>query len=306
MIWFEAEAFCGRAAQNGHLTSVQSAFEIYAINAIVIDTPSISVCDQLWFGANDFEQSGQFLWTDGRPFSYANWGPGQPDLNNQCVSSQARTTGKWKTQPCGTENCFICELFMSSSGSSTPLVPTTTTLAPTTAPPTTPQFTTTMTKPPTTTHLLGCSPGWTSFNRSCYKAFYNAPTWNSAENTCRSNGGHLTSIHSNAENKFNNELTWEHHDDSDYCNQTWIGMQANQDRQWSWTDGSAVDYFFWAPGEPNNANSTTCGIQYFGEYCVQLFTDRWENDPANHFHWNDFACNNPMRAFICKRAPTVL
>ena len=34
---------------------------------------------------------------------------GQPDLNNQCVSSQARTTGEWKTEPCGTENCFICE-----------------------------------------------------------------------------------------------------------------------------------------------------------------------------------------------------
>jgi hypothetical protein len=52
---------------------------------------------------------------------------GQPDLSNHCISSQTRTTGKWKTEPCGTENCFICETYLSSlSSSTTPTSPTTT------------------------------------------------------------------------------------------------------------------------------------------------------------------------------------
>jgi hypothetical protein len=60
---------------------------------------------------------------------------GQPDLSNQCVLSQARTTGKWKTEPCGTEHCFICENFDESFTSSTPVssVPTTSAKTSTTA-----------------------------------------------------------------------------------------------------------------------------------------------------------------------------
>uniref|UniRef100_A0A914V515 Uncharacterized protein n=1 Tax=Plectus sambesii TaxID=2011161 RepID=A0A914V515_9BILA len=110
-IWSDAEAFCENSAPNAHLTSILSAFEQSNIDAITCETSSVILCDQLWIGGNDFNNTNQFMWSDGRPFTYANWNQGQPDLSNQCVSAQTRTTGKWKTQPCQTENCFICESY---------------------------------------------------------------------------------------------------------------------------------------------------------------------------------------------------
>jgi hypothetical protein len=56
---------------NRHLPHVT-----FPISAMVADTLSISVCDQMWIGANDYNQSGQFVWTDSRPFQYANWAQG--------------------------------------------------------------------------------------------------------------------------------------------------------------------------------------------------------------------------------------
>lgn len=37
---------------------------------------------------------------------------GQPGLGNQCVSATSRPGGKWRTDPCGNENCFICESYL--------------------------------------------------------------------------------------------------------------------------------------------------------------------------------------------------
>uniref|UniRef100_A0A914W9D2 Uncharacterized protein n=1 Tax=Plectus sambesii TaxID=2011161 RepID=A0A914W9D2_9BILA len=132
-IWFEAEAFCKNAQPNAHLTSIASAYENFNVDAVVTSTSSVSVCDQFWTGANDFDQSGQFVWVDGSPWGYHNWALGQPDATQHCVSSTARTNGQWRTEPCGNENCFICEIFV---GGSTPLPPTTIPLTTSAAAPT--------------------------------------------------------------------------------------------------------------------------------------------------------------------------
>uniref|UniRef100_A0A914X969 Fibrinogen C-terminal domain-containing protein n=1 Tax=Plectus sambesii TaxID=2011161 RepID=A0A914X969_9BILA len=66
--------------------------------------------------------NGNFTWVDGNPPGYANWAPGQPDTTQQCVSSAARVTGQWKTEPCGIENCFICEMYL--GGVTTTSLPT--------------------------------------------------------------------------------------------------------------------------------------------------------------------------------------
>uniref|UniRef100_A0A914X702 Fibrinogen C-terminal domain-containing protein n=1 Tax=Plectus sambesii TaxID=2011161 RepID=A0A914X702_9BILA len=113
------------------------------VSAVVISTSAVSVCDQFWIGGNDFDRNGQYTWLDGNPWGYDNWASGQPDKSQQCVSSTARTTGKWKTEPCGVENCFICEMFTGGLSSTSP-------------PPTTTSSTTTSTRtsvvnPPTAT-----------------------------------------------------------------------------------------------------------------------------------------------------------
>uniref|UniRef100_A0A914XL12 Uncharacterized protein n=1 Tax=Plectus sambesii TaxID=2011161 RepID=A0A914XL12_9BILA len=143
--WFDANAYCGNQRPNSVLTSITSAYETYALNDMVQNMPSTHVCDQVWIGLNDMEQDGRFTWMDGLPYQYNYWGSGQPDLSQQCVSTAARTNGKWETQPCGTLSCFICETFLptTSTSTTTPTTMTTTTSTPTAK-------TTTTTQPPTT------------------------------------------------------------------------------------------------------------------------------------------------------------
>jgi hypothetical protein len=37
---------------------------------------------------------------------------GQPNLNFPCVSSLARTSGRWSTEPCTTKNYVVCKYIM--------------------------------------------------------------------------------------------------------------------------------------------------------------------------------------------------
>ncbi|PIO69420.1 lectin C-type domain protein [Teladorsagia circumcincta] len=114
-----------------------------------------------------------------------------------------------------------------------------------------------------------------------------------------SNGGHLTSIHSTEENIFVADLSksgTEYKKDSDL---TWIGLkQANYptDTKWTWTDGTPLDYFRWAPGEPNNLKGL--------EHCGQTHSDYLGKDPAKdnaYQKWNDCQCSEEMRAYVCKK-----
>uniref|UniRef100_A0A914VAQ0 Uncharacterized protein n=1 Tax=Plectus sambesii TaxID=2011161 RepID=A0A914VAQ0_9BILA len=141
-IWFDADAYCTNAAPNAHLTSITSAFENYNVDAVATSTLNASACDQFWIGGNDFNVNGQFAWADGSPWQYTNWAPGQPDLTQNCVSSSALKTRLWKTEDCGVENCFICEMYMGGSDN--------TSLPPTTLP-STATSTRTSVSPPTTT-----------------------------------------------------------------------------------------------------------------------------------------------------------
>uniref|UniRef100_A0A914UPF2 Fibrinogen C-terminal domain-containing protein n=1 Tax=Plectus sambesii TaxID=2011161 RepID=A0A914UPF2_9BILA len=115
-----------------------------------MSTSSATVCDQFWIGGNDIEQDGQFTWVDGSPWEYVKWALGQPDSTQQCVSSNARITGQWKTESCGIQNCFICEMFM--GGLSSTSLPTTTT------PLTTAAMGSAAANPPITTAAPACSP----------------------------------------------------------------------------------------------------------------------------------------------------
>uniref|UniRef100_A0A914W8T3 Fibrinogen C-terminal domain-containing protein n=1 Tax=Plectus sambesii TaxID=2011161 RepID=A0A914W8T3_9BILA len=127
--WSDAEAFCTYTGPKSYLTSIASALENNNVDAVVISTWSVSGCGQFWIGGNDVNENGNFIWTDGSPWGNATWAPGQPDSTQHCVSSTARTTGQWKTEPCGSENCFICEMYTDGSTS----LPLTTTHSTTTS-----------------------------------------------------------------------------------------------------------------------------------------------------------------------------
>ncbi|CAJ0593897.1 unnamed protein product [Cylicocyclus nassatus] len=137
-----------------------------------------------------------------------------------------------------------------------------------------------------------CESGWTYFKNtnSCYKTFFDQ-NWTAAESICVLLGGHLTSIHTPEENLFVSYLSKANVRRSHYEDATWIGLhQASypSSKEWTWTDGTKVDYSPFAPGEPNNLDRR--------EQCGQLYSD----EPHSQ-QWNDWRCDKKMRNYVCKK-----
>ena len=77
--WYDAEAFATNLG--GHLTTIRGASE----NQWLLETLLSSTDDtimRVYTGLNDVEREGQWAWAGGEPFSYSNWGAGEP--NNCC------------------------------------------------------------------------------------------------------------------------------------------------------------------------------------------------------------------------------
>ncbi|CAJ0593933.1 unnamed protein product [Cylicocyclus nassatus] len=137
-----------------------------------------------------------------------------------------------------------------------------------------------------------CGSGWTYFNstNSCYKTLFDE-TWTAAESICVLLGGHLTSIHSPEENLFVTTLSKANIRRSHWKKATWIGLHQARypsSTEWTWTDGTKVDYSPFAPGEPNNLARR--------EQCAQLYSDE-----PHYQQWNDWRCDTKMRNFVCKK-----
>jgi len=74
--WPTAEAYA--ASLGGHLATVDDSIE----NAWIVQTFAPLYADtRLFIGLNDVHVEGTFVWADGTPIDYVNWGGGQPDNN---------------------------------------------------------------------------------------------------------------------------------------------------------------------------------------------------------------------------------
>lgn len=80
---------------------------------------------------------------------------------------------------------------------------------------------------------------WVPHGTSCYKWFERQDYWYPAEQSCKSEGGHLVSISDKQENTFVGRLT--------YCQRVWIGLYGvNADHlsnssNYRWTDGTVAN-----------------------------------------------------------------
>ena len=126
---------------------------------------------------------------------------------------------------------------------------------------------------------------WLEFEGFCYwRSTYAAP-WEQAVNACPTvgTGSQLASIHSLLENAF---IMGSY----DYAD-SWIGLNdIEQEGQFTWSDGSDVDFTNWARQQPDNK---------FGQDCVHVP----DLDNPNAAEWDDENCDNE-RFFICKMAAT--
>ncbi|CAJ0947376.1 unnamed protein product, partial [Mesorhabditis belari] len=117
-----------------------------------------------------------------------------------------------------------------------------------------------------------CQYGWNYFNGSCYKLYSKKVEYDAAEVECRANNANVVSIHSEQEQKFVNGLrkgSW-----------TWLGLKY--DSQWSWSDGSDVDYTNWEDGHPILTRSLAN---------MRRDTGKWESKTS--LDSNFFICKKP-------------
>jgi hypothetical protein len=101
-----------------------------------------------------------------------------------------------------------------------------------------------------------------------------------AEAQCAQNGGHLASIHSQVEHDFLTSTAF-----GMAFSDHWIGFNDRAaEGAFAWTDGTPVDFTFWAGGEPNDFGGN--------EDCAVLWI-------ASGGPWNDADCNIPLR-YVCR------
>ena len=63
-----------------------------------------------WFGMNDLDVEGTWVWEDGSTVTYTNWDTSEPnDWGSGEDCGYIKTSGKWNDYPCDTSHNFICQ-----------------------------------------------------------------------------------------------------------------------------------------------------------------------------------------------------
>lgn len=64
-----------------------------------------------WIGLSNFNKPN-FEWTDGSPFTFANWTTNQPDNSNKNENcAEIRADGRWNDINCFVNQGWVCKIF---------------------------------------------------------------------------------------------------------------------------------------------------------------------------------------------------
>ncbi len=105
--WPFAEANCqawGGAPSLGHLASIGDAGEQALVFSLIVA--------QSWIGIQDPDVEGTYQWSDGTPWAYEAWAPGEPDNTNEedCAFMRVTDAGGWNDHACGDlRPAYVCE-----------------------------------------------------------------------------------------------------------------------------------------------------------------------------------------------------
>eukprot|EP00057_Strongylocentrotus_purpuratus_P027654 XP_011682128.1 PREDICTED: macrophage mannose receptor 1 isoform X1 [Strongylocentrotus purpuratus] len=255
-IWKTAKFTC--EAQGAYLlTSLSSAENAYIVDKMV-DYHDIAV-ESSWLGLSDTETDGSFVWVEGSSLSYSNWDTKQPTNiagSEDCIYiTTGDGTGKWSSTDCESTNAYICKIKADIPIS--------------------------ILDPAVGVHT--CDDGWTLNGDSCFYFDRTARYYKDADTNCQTLGGFLTSIHSQTEQNF---LSMRARMGGAYL---WIGFHDyNTENVFAWADGSEVDFYNWATGQPDNWKSK--------EDAVHMRSN--ELDAGK---WNDIDGDVSKLASVCKK-----
>jgi hypothetical protein len=99
--WQVARADC--STWGGSLVKVETPAEDQLMAQLV--------SEDMWLGASDTAAENVFVWTDGSPILFGNWGPSQPDRfpGPDCVQKRSTEGRQWFDQPCDNQWLYVCE-----------------------------------------------------------------------------------------------------------------------------------------------------------------------------------------------------
>jgi formylglycine-generating enzyme required for sulfatase activity len=107
LVWTEARDACH--AMGYRLASIEDADE----NAwLAQNIPVTTVLNgYMWFGYNDLDTEGAYVWDNGSTVSLDNWMDGAPDDNSDedCVNFDRPTISQWNDSLCSYTLSFVCE-----------------------------------------------------------------------------------------------------------------------------------------------------------------------------------------------------
>ncbi|VDI67661.1 perlucin-like [Mytilus galloprovincialis] len=137
--------------------------------------------------------------------------------------------------------------------------------------------------------LSECPGGFVHNGDSCYLFSILRVSWIQAMKFCEIYQGELAVIETEAEQLFLESYlnsTWKNANQTD----VWIsGTDLLVDGEWIWAkEGRSIDYFRWAPGQPDSAS-----MNLGGEDCIELVR-------GSNFMWNDVPCQKHIN-FVCER-----
>ncbi|XP_052453189.1 galactose-specific lectin nattectin [Carassius gibelio] len=101
--WITAERFC--QTYDANLASVHNKLDNDHLLSLV---PSFT---RFWVGAQDGEQEGQWIWSDGSHFNYTSWCSGEPNnVGNEehCLELAYSSNNCWNDLTCSVQLAFVC------------------------------------------------------------------------------------------------------------------------------------------------------------------------------------------------------
>ncbi|XP_027025200.1 macrophage mannose receptor 1 isoform X1 [Tachysurus fulvidraco] len=217
LTWHQARKSCQQ--QDADLLSIMELHEQTYISGLTNILGS-----SLWIGLNSLDFESGWQWSNGNPFRYLNWAPGNPLLEPgmNCAALNAGKASKWESMACNSKLGYICR-----KGNSTSITPSVVKDEP--------SF---------------CPANWVPFSGHCYSLSRTKVMWKDALTACRKEEADLASIHNIEEHSFIISQ-------SGYLptDEIWIGLNDQKTQNlFEWTDRSHVTFTKWLVGEPSHTD----------------------------------------------------
>ena len=128
-----------------------------------------------------------------------------------------------------------------------------------------------------------CQEPWETNGKHCYLWSDHRRNWERAEEFCRTRGGHLASVTSNATNQYIlRGIASRKVDDA-----IWIGGTDKEgEGVWKWADGSSWKFSYWQVNRPSRNNQNQNCLQYETSF--------------SNAKWWDFFCERSYK-FLCSQ-----